>query len=184
MGGINDYIRIGARMKYIRKKAGRVSQKEMAQKLNISQTAYSNYENENREPPFSIVLKFCKEFNMSIDDILSINLQKPIEKGEEMSYSQISRNDNIVVMVNKINSVGVSNLKRYVNKNHKNQNFSRMMEIIRWSAKYGYAACVVPFGISRQYAEQCLKRYYEYAIEIEKEQNLSSGRSNAKCHSA
>ena len=61
MGGINDYIRIGQKMKHIREMSG-ISQKDMAIKLGIAQSSYSNYENENREPPFSLICLFCEKF--------------------------------------------------------------------------------------------------------------------------
>lgn len=77
--------------------------------------------------------------------------------------------DKLISMVRKINEVGVSNLRDYVHKNHKSQDFNKSMDIIRYSAKYGYSACITRFGVSRQYAEQCLKRYYEYALLISKE---------------
>lgn len=73
MSGINDYIKIGKRIKQVRKQ-NKIQQKEMAHILGISQSAYSNYENENREPSFKVILQFCEHFGMSIDDILSMEL--------------------------------------------------------------------------------------------------------------
>ena len=74
MGGINDYIHIGQKMKHIRKMSG-ISQKDMAIKLGIAQSSYSNYENENREPPFSLICLFCEKFGISVDSIINSEIQ-------------------------------------------------------------------------------------------------------------
>lgn len=56
--GINEYIRIGEKIKQTRISAG-LSQKEMAQKLGLSISTYSNYENGHREPPLEIIKAIC-----------------------------------------------------------------------------------------------------------------------------
>ena len=69
MAGINNYIRIGKRMKQARIKTG-ISQKEMAIRLGISRSSYSNYENEHREPGINLIYLFCKEVSMTIDELI------------------------------------------------------------------------------------------------------------------
>ena len=48
--GINELIKIGSRIKAYRKESG-MSQREMADKLGLSYSTYSNYENNYRDPP-------------------------------------------------------------------------------------------------------------------------------------
>ena len=73
MSGINDYIKIGKRIKQVRIKSG-ISQKEMAERLGISRSGYSNYENEHREPGINLIYSFCKEFGMTIDELIRMEL--------------------------------------------------------------------------------------------------------------
>lgn len=56
--GINEYIKIGKKIKNARL-AAKISQKDMAEKLGISPSTYSNYENGYREPPMEIIKEIC-----------------------------------------------------------------------------------------------------------------------------
>lgn len=67
--GINEYIQIGAKIKEARSKSG-FTQKEMAQKLHISISTYSNYENGYREPPLKTIESICEILGYSLDDLI------------------------------------------------------------------------------------------------------------------
>lgn len=67
--GINEYIKIGNRIRQLRLEKG-YSQKEMAALAGISYTTYSNYENNNREPSMKQIEKIATALNMTIDDLL------------------------------------------------------------------------------------------------------------------
>lgn len=60
-------------MKIIRKENG-ISQKMMAEKLNLLPTAYSNYENHFTDIPVEIMQKFCKEIGCSMEDLIGFDL--------------------------------------------------------------------------------------------------------------
>ena len=77
--GINELIKIGSRIKAYRKESG-MSQREMADKLGLSYSTYSNYENNYREPPSEIISKIC--------DILSVDLPDLVGIGE-MHFSTV-----------------------------------------------------------------------------------------------
>lgn len=47
-----------------------ISQKELAKKLNIARTTLSGYERQISEPPFEILIKISKIFNVSVDYII------------------------------------------------------------------------------------------------------------------
>lgn len=47
-----------------------ITQKELAEKLNIAKSTLSGYENETSEPSFAILFKIADFFNVSIDYIL------------------------------------------------------------------------------------------------------------------
>lgn len=56
--GINEYIQLGSRIKEIRKSQG-LSQSDVAKKLDMAFSTYSNYENNNRESSFEILKKIA-----------------------------------------------------------------------------------------------------------------------------
>jgi len=57
------------RLKELRKKAG-LSQDDVSKHLGVSQPAYGNYENGNREPDFNILRAIANYFEVSIDYLL------------------------------------------------------------------------------------------------------------------
>ena len=61
------------KLKDLRKDFG-YTQEEVAQKLNISQRAYSHYENGSREIPLELLIEVCKMYEVSMD--FMVNLKK------------------------------------------------------------------------------------------------------------
>lgn len=49
-----------------------ISQKDVAEQLQITRTCYSNYEQGIREPSFDLLVKICKFFNISCDYLLGL----------------------------------------------------------------------------------------------------------------
>ena len=68
--GINQYIQIGSKIKQARICKG-IRQKDMAEKLGLSISTYSNYENNHREPEFDTIKKACCILGMTIDELIS-----------------------------------------------------------------------------------------------------------------
>ncbi len=56
-------------LKNIRKENG-FTQQEVAEKLNISQRTYSDYETDKTEPTMEVLLRIAKLFNVSVDELL------------------------------------------------------------------------------------------------------------------
>ncbi len=71
--GINDFIKIGTKIKEVRKRKG-IKQKEMAKKLGIPVSTYANYENNHREPSTEIL--------NAITDVLGVSVFELIGKGK------------------------------------------------------------------------------------------------------
>lgn len=67
--GINDYIKVGSHIKELRK-SHKLTQAEVAKRLNIPRSSYSNYENDKREPSLKILTQLADIFNVTIDDLL------------------------------------------------------------------------------------------------------------------
>lgn len=55
-----------------------LTQKEIAGKLNISQRAYSHYENGSRNIPLNIIVKLADVYNCSVDYLLGRTNNKNI----------------------------------------------------------------------------------------------------------
>ena len=54
------------------RKQKNVSQKEVAQKVGITLSAYSNYEQGTREPSFEIFKNLCRYYEVSADYLLGL----------------------------------------------------------------------------------------------------------------
>ena len=70
--GINEIIKVGNNIKKIRKEKN-ISQKDMAKKLNMPSSTYSNYENNNREPNAATLRRIASILNVDLSDLLNIN---------------------------------------------------------------------------------------------------------------
>lgn len=57
-----------------------ISQTEMGKHLNVSQRAYSHYENGSRDIPVNILIAFADFFNVSIDYLLERTDNKKINQ--------------------------------------------------------------------------------------------------------
>lgn len=55
-----------------------ISQTEMGKHLNVSQRAYSHYENGTRDIPLNVLINFADFFNVSIDYLLERTNNKNI----------------------------------------------------------------------------------------------------------
>lgn len=83
--GINDFIKIGKKIKDARI-AAKLTQKEMAHKLGLSVSTYSNYENEFREPPLEVIQSVC---NIVGTDLTSLILGTDIKPKNESSVDTL-----------------------------------------------------------------------------------------------
>ncbi len=69
---------MGSRLKKLRLESG-VLQKDLAEKLNLSQQTISLYESNKRQPDNNTLITLAKFFNVSTDYILGItDIQEPI----------------------------------------------------------------------------------------------------------
>ncbi len=56
-------------LKNLRKEFG-ISQKEIAEQLNISQQTYSDYENDKTEPTMELLIKLAEFFKITVDELI------------------------------------------------------------------------------------------------------------------
>ena len=70
---LSVYLKIGTKMKNLRKEKG-ISQKKMAERLNLIPSAYSNYENLICEIPVEVMQKFCEEVECSMEELIEFDI--------------------------------------------------------------------------------------------------------------
>lgn len=63
---------IGQRLKELRK-SRRITQTELSERINISQSTLANFENEKRTLPIDILIKIAQYFDVSTDYILGLS---------------------------------------------------------------------------------------------------------------
>lgn len=65
---------IGENIRAARKEAG-VSQKELAERLQVHQKDISRWENGAHVPTVEMLIKICRELNVSSDEILELKVK-------------------------------------------------------------------------------------------------------------
>lgn len=58
-----------------------INQKDLAEKLHIKQTTYSNYENGKTQPPIELLIKIANLYHTSIDELVGRKQENIIDKG-------------------------------------------------------------------------------------------------------
>lgn len=77
--GINDYIKIGSKIKELRMSKG-LTQREMAKQLNLSFSTYSNYENNYREPKLEIIEEIAGILGVTIQYLIGTSSSDKLEE--------------------------------------------------------------------------------------------------------
>lgn len=100
----------GSRVRSLRKRK-KMSQKEVAEKLGLSDAVLSNYERNLREPDFETLINLSKLFNVSTDYLLGCtNIPFPSNKLDELFLGDI-QNEEIRVWWEKLPSSSIEELK-------------------------------------------------------------------------
>ena len=73
---IDNEINIGEYLKKLRLKND-LTQTEIAKRLGVKRSTYSNYEQNLREPNLSVLSTLSKEFNVDLNEIITGNKLKP-----------------------------------------------------------------------------------------------------------
>ena len=69
--GINEYIKIGQRIKNVRIKKN-ISQKEMAEMMNLPVSTYANYEADRREMSMGLIAKASLLLNVPMNSLVGV----------------------------------------------------------------------------------------------------------------
>lgn len=72
---LSEYLEINKKLKEARTSNG-YTQGEMAKKLGLSNSAYSNYENGYSEPPVEVLTAFCAETGIELKGLLELEIKE------------------------------------------------------------------------------------------------------------
>lgn len=122
--GINDYIKVGSRIKEHRRSKG-IKQKELAAELGIPISTYANYENDHREPPSETLEAIAKILDTTVDVLVGLNTfdakyNKDGQLADEVKvFETISKifGENAAELVNdynRLNEIGQAKASEYV----------------------------------------------------------------------
>lgn len=114
---------IGKRLRKLRKEKG-LLQKELAEKLDLSQQTISLYESNNREPDSKIVKKIANYFDVSIDYLYentnerspADKIKKAISDDEDLQevWKQISRREDLQLLLKQTKDLDESSIKQVI----------------------------------------------------------------------
>lgn len=96
-----DQEKIGKFISELRK-AKKITQQELAEKIGVTDRAISNWENGRRLPDYSILKSLCKELNVTINELLSGEKFEKEEYQEKLEENIINLN---IVNQKKLNRV-------------------------------------------------------------------------------
>ena len=71
----------------------KISQQELARLLKIPQTTYSSYETNKVEPDLQTLVNLAKIFNISVDELLGVEVPKTINENFTVEESEILMNN-------------------------------------------------------------------------------------------
>lgn len=75
----------GKNIQFLRKLYGKITQEELAEKMNVSRQTISKWELETAFPEMEKALQLCKLFSCSLDDLM----QKDMDYYDDEAYSNI-----------------------------------------------------------------------------------------------
>lgn len=84
------------RLETLRKETG-LSQKEFAEKFNMTQQRISAYEKEKREPDIETLKQFAVFFNCSIDYLLGISDTFNSSNGISSKYNKLNETNKMII---------------------------------------------------------------------------------------
>ena len=86
-----DQEKIGKFISELRK-AKKITQQELAEKIGVTDRAISNWENGRRLPDYSILKSLCKELDVTINELLSGEKLEKEEYQEKLEENIINLN--------------------------------------------------------------------------------------------
>lgn len=138
--GLNNFIQIGTTIKNFRIAKG-LSQKEMAMKLGLERSTYSNYENNLREPREKIIREIADILGIEVEVLLQYKqIQKQESNNEKSVYTSNMRNDRLrnIKLVTQIQNEINSRIAETVHELLRNKDSSGKDEILSMVESINY----------------------------------------------
>lgn len=85
-------MRIGGKIQELRKLSG-MTQEQLAEKLNLSRQTISKWESDGTLPDLESVLKICRIFHISLDDLLEEE-RKTVNEDEKITLEDLAKINN------------------------------------------------------------------------------------------
>lgn len=101
---------VGSRIKELRK-SRRITQAEFAERLGVTKSAVSSYENGSRLPSYDILIKIARIFNVSTDHLLGFDVRSFVDT-TGLTPSQLATVQDIVTTYRQYNELQGSNVVR------------------------------------------------------------------------
>lgn len=99
------------RLKYLRENAG-WTQKQLAKKLNLTQSTIAYYENDRKKPTLENAKVIAELFNISLDYLFGISDKNLLVLQEEKKF--YSASDNLIEDINSLSPKSLEDLKNYI----------------------------------------------------------------------
>ncbi len=105
MGIFQQLSMFSKNFKFLRKKHG-LSQVVAAEKIGISKNTVQNYEDGKSEPDISILVKICALFNVPIQNLVFIDIEKTNDTlNNDLSLDQMDVEDLKVLIITQRNQI-------------------------------------------------------------------------------
>lgn len=105
---ISQYLCIDKRLKSFRRDKG-ITQRDMALKLGLSYSRYSNYENGYSEPPVEVIQKFCSIIGINEEVFFGFtithskkNFKEELKQNKEIQSFSVTYTDGSIDIFKKI----------------------------------------------------------------------------------
>ena len=90
------------------RKEKKLSQQEVAKKLNVGQKTYSNYENGITEPNIETLIQMSKLFNITIDNLIKKYLN--IDNQNQTPFFQ----EELIELIKELNQIECAKVEAYI----------------------------------------------------------------------
>lgn len=86
--GVDEKMQMGKKIKALRI-ARNMTQKQLALKLGVTPSVVSAYENDSRQPSYTVLFYLCKTLHVNSDFLLGLEKQENFLPFTELSESQV-----------------------------------------------------------------------------------------------
>lgn len=158
--GINDFIKIGSRIKNLRIRKG-ISQKDMAEMLDIPRSTYSNYENDNREPSIETLEKIASILGINTSDLIGTQ----ITDMQKLLQDTINHNEITLEDISLKTNIDLNRLTNFNNGCDYDVSDFELIAKTFWGSSFRYFIFKILMNFSKEIAETTYKNTLDVLID-------------------